>query len=232
MKGHVSKRGNSWAYWFDIDPDPLTGRQRQQAKSGSAAKRGMERVPQCDGRLRDAGGSFSSARRKVADALDGVADRIEHSIKPSMLRTGGTMLRTTSSLTSASVTSKRSTAASAMRCTRSCLPRGASRRSPPPNREGTGPRAAARSGRSRPALSSLPVRECSVPPPSTRRRPCDRPPIESRKPVGARSRAPKSGRSEKCPPAWNQRRSRTLTGCFIAPGRVHGVGMGQTQRRQ
>ena len=37
MKGHVSKRGSSWAYWFDIDPDPLTGRRRQQTRSGYAS---------------------------------------------------------------------------------------------------------------------------------------------------------------------------------------------------
>ena len=23
MKGHVSRRGKTWVYWFDIDPDPL-----------------------------------------------------------------------------------------------------------------------------------------------------------------------------------------------------------------
>ena len=34
MKGHVSKRGKTWAYWFDIDPDPLTGKRRQQTRSG------------------------------------------------------------------------------------------------------------------------------------------------------------------------------------------------------
>lgn len=37
MKGHVSKRGSSWAYWFDIDLDPLTGRRRQQTRSGFAS---------------------------------------------------------------------------------------------------------------------------------------------------------------------------------------------------
>jgi len=30
----VSKRGKTWAYWFDIDSDSLTGRRRQQTKSG------------------------------------------------------------------------------------------------------------------------------------------------------------------------------------------------------
>ena len=34
MKGHVSKRGKTWAYWFDITPDPLTGKRRQQTRSG------------------------------------------------------------------------------------------------------------------------------------------------------------------------------------------------------
>jgi hypothetical protein len=34
MKGYVSRRGKTWAFWFDIDPDPLTGKRRQQTRSG------------------------------------------------------------------------------------------------------------------------------------------------------------------------------------------------------
>ena len=46
MKGHVSKRGNSWAYWFDIDPDPLSGKRRQETKSGYPDGKGsLEGVP-------------------------------------------------------------------------------------------------------------------------------------------------------------------------------------------
>jgi hypothetical protein len=48
MKGHVSKRGKTWAYWFDIDSDPLTGKRRQQTRSGfkSERRRGRSAEPQ------------------------------------------------------------------------------------------------------------------------------------------------------------------------------------------
>ena len=53
MKGHVSRRGKTWAYWFDIDPDPLTGKRRQQTRSGfKSEKRGVEGVPNRNRRLR------------------------------------------------------------------------------------------------------------------------------------------------------------------------------------
>src|SRR3954470_13255412 len=34
MKGHVFKRGKTWTYIFDIEPDPLTGDRRQRSKGG------------------------------------------------------------------------------------------------------------------------------------------------------------------------------------------------------
>ena len=61
MKGHVYKRGKTWAYWFDIDPDPLTGKRQQP--NGSGFKTENEAWKACrdrDGRLRE--GAAPSAR--------------------------------------------------------------------------------------------------------------------------------------------------------------------------
>jgi hypothetical protein len=86
MKGHVSKRGKTWAYWFDIDPDPLTGKRRQQTKSGFKSERGAWKA--CRAAMTDyeKGLVVSSSRRKVADALEEWLRRIEHSVKPSMIQ--------------------------------------------------------------------------------------------------------------------------------------------------
>jgi len=43
MKGHVSKRGKTWAYWFDIDPDPLTGKRRSRPAADSSRRRRLGR---------------------------------------------------------------------------------------------------------------------------------------------------------------------------------------------
>jgi Arm DNA-binding domain len=84
MKGHVSKRGSSWAYWFDIDPDPLTGKRRQQTKSGYRSER--EAWKACRAAMADyeKGLLVRPSRRKVKDAMAEWLARIEHSIKPSM----------------------------------------------------------------------------------------------------------------------------------------------------
>jgi len=84
MKGHVSKRGSSWAYWFDIDLDPLTGRRRQQTRSGFASDKDAWKA--CRDAITDyeRGQAVRPSRRKVADALSEWITRIEHSIKPSM----------------------------------------------------------------------------------------------------------------------------------------------------
>ena len=39
MKGRVYKRGKSWYYRFDIEPDPLTGQRRQVNGSGYKTER-------------------------------------------------------------------------------------------------------------------------------------------------------------------------------------------------
>ena len=39
MKGRVYRRGNSWYYRFDIEPDPLTGKRQQVNGSGYRTER-------------------------------------------------------------------------------------------------------------------------------------------------------------------------------------------------
>jgi integrase len=84
MKGHVAKRGNSFAYWFDIDPDPLTGKRRQQTKSGLESEKAAWK--ECRAAMTDyeKGRLVKASRRKVGDALTEWLTRFEHSIKPSM----------------------------------------------------------------------------------------------------------------------------------------------------
>jgi integrase len=84
MKGHVSKRGKTWAFWFDIDPDPLSGKRRQQTHSGFKSEK--EAWKECRVAIADyeRGQVVTASRRKVAAGLEEWLTRIEHSIKPSM----------------------------------------------------------------------------------------------------------------------------------------------------
>ncbi len=84
MKGHVARRGKAWAYWFDIDPDPLTGSRRQQTKSGFRTDK--EAWKECRKAIADyeRGQVIDTTKRKVEVALDDWLTRIGHSIKPSM----------------------------------------------------------------------------------------------------------------------------------------------------
>lgn len=86
MKGHVYRRGKSWSYLFDIEPDPLTGRRRQA--NGSGFKTEQEAWKACRTAMADyeKGRVVRSSRREVASALQEWLDRIEHSIKPSMVQ--------------------------------------------------------------------------------------------------------------------------------------------------
>ena len=85
MKGHVYKRGKSWYYRFDIEPDPLTGKRRQVNGSGYRTER--EAWKECRVAMADheKGRLVTSSRRKVGEALEEWLTRIEHSIKPSMV---------------------------------------------------------------------------------------------------------------------------------------------------
>ena len=84
MKGHVSRRGKTWAYWFDIDPDPLTGKRRQRTKSGFTTEKAAWKACREAIAGYERGQVVSTTRRRVGPALDEWLTRIEHSIKPSM----------------------------------------------------------------------------------------------------------------------------------------------------
>jgi len=84
MKGHVSRRGNTFAYWFDVDPDPLTGKRRQQTKSGFESEKAAWKECRAAISGYEKGRIVKASRRKVGDALAEWLTRIEHSIKPSM----------------------------------------------------------------------------------------------------------------------------------------------------
>jgi integrase len=84
MKGHVARRGSSFAYWFDIDPDPLTGKRRQQTKSGFKSEKAAWKECRAAMTEYEKGRLVRASRRKVGDALAEWITRIEHSIKPSM----------------------------------------------------------------------------------------------------------------------------------------------------
>jgi integrase len=86
MKGHVYKRGTTWTYRFDADPDPLTGARQQPSKGGFKTER--EAWKECRAAMRDyeQGRLVRQSKRQVADALIEWLDRIDHSIKPSMAR--------------------------------------------------------------------------------------------------------------------------------------------------
>ena len=74
----------TWAYWFDIDPDPLTGKRRQHTRSGFKSEK--EAWRECRTAIADyeRGRPVAASRRKVAAAFEEWLNRIEHSIKPSM----------------------------------------------------------------------------------------------------------------------------------------------------
>ena len=69
MKGQVHRRGSTWSYRFDIDPDPLTGRRRQTSKGGFRTER--EAWQECRSAMRDyERGRFVRVRRdRVLRAL-------------------------------------------------------------------------------------------------------------------------------------------------------------------
>jgi integrase len=84
MKGRVYKRGKSWYYRFDIEPDPLTGKRRQVNGSGYRTEREAWKACRDAMAEHEKGRLVSSSRRKAGEALDEWLTRIEHSIKPSM----------------------------------------------------------------------------------------------------------------------------------------------------
>lgn len=86
MKGHVYRRGNTWSYLFDVEPDPLTGRRRRVNGSGFTTEREASKARRTAMADYEKGRVVRSSRRTVASAMPEWLDRIEHSIKSSMVQ--------------------------------------------------------------------------------------------------------------------------------------------------
>ncbi len=70
MRGHVRKRGKTWAVVVDVGRDPETGQRRQKWHSGYATKRAAERdLADIVSRL-DRGAYIEPARTTVAEWCD------------------------------------------------------------------------------------------------------------------------------------------------------------------
>ena len=69
MRGSVHKRGSTWTWYLDVDPNPLTGRRRQQTKGGFKTRK------ECEAALRQAiadqhGGTLAKpSQRTIASFL-------------------------------------------------------------------------------------------------------------------------------------------------------------------
>jgi Arm DNA-binding domain len=80
MRGSVRKRGSTWTWYLDVDPNPLTGRRRQQTKGVFKTRK------ECEAALRQAiadqrGGTLAKpSQRTIASFL---ADEWLPAVKPS-----------------------------------------------------------------------------------------------------------------------------------------------------
>lgn len=84
MKGHVYRRGKSWYYLFDIDPDPLTGKRRQANGSGFATEKEAWKACRAAMKEYEDGQRVQPSKRSVEAALNDWLERIRHAVKPSM----------------------------------------------------------------------------------------------------------------------------------------------------
>jgi integrase len=84
MKGHVYRRGKTWSYLFDIEPDPLTGQRRQANGSGFKTERAAWSACRDAIKEYEYGSRVEPSTRTVEQALDEWLTRIKHSLKPSM----------------------------------------------------------------------------------------------------------------------------------------------------
>lgn len=84
MKGHVQRRGKTYRYFFDGDPDPLTDKRRQVTKGGFATER--EAWTACREAMADheQGRLVRQNRRTVEQLIEEWLSRRQHSVKRSM----------------------------------------------------------------------------------------------------------------------------------------------------
>jgi Arm DNA-binding domain/Phage integrase, N-terminal SAM-like domain len=80
---HIYQRGSLWAYIFDIDPDPLTGKRQQANGSGFRTERAAWTACRAAIKEYEDGRRVEPSKRKVEDGLNEWLIRIRHSVKPS-----------------------------------------------------------------------------------------------------------------------------------------------------
>jgi integrase len=82
LSGSVYRRGNKWAYMVDLGPDPLTGKRRQQAKSGFESERAAwDALAEANADLRT-NTYVRTSRRTVSEYLTEWLSTIEMAVKP------------------------------------------------------------------------------------------------------------------------------------------------------
>ncbi len=70
MTGSVFRKDGKWAYRFDADPDPLTGKRRQPSKSGFATRTEAEKALRAAITASEKGRHVKGSRRTVGAFLD------------------------------------------------------------------------------------------------------------------------------------------------------------------
>ena len=93
LRGTVYPRGRKWAYMIDLGPDPLTGKRRQQARSGFDSEReAWDALAEANAALR-ADAFVPISRRTVEEFLGEWLAAIEHTVKPTTFANYSTYAR-------------------------------------------------------------------------------------------------------------------------------------------
>ncbi|MBI1759338.1 MAG: site-specific integrase [Actinobacteria bacterium] len=82
MKGNIYRRGESWTYRFDLDPDPLTGQRRQATKGGFGTRKEAESAMREAMSAAERGRHTRPSRRTVADFLDEWLKALNGRVRP------------------------------------------------------------------------------------------------------------------------------------------------------
>jgi len=83
MRGTVTKKGNKWCVIVEREPDPLTGKRRQQWHSGFRTRKEAERARIDLLSKLDRGEYVEPSRQTLADYLVEWLTAIEHTVRPS-----------------------------------------------------------------------------------------------------------------------------------------------------
>jgi integrase len=85
MRGHVTKRGSGYAIRFDKGPDPVTGKRRQEYRSGFRTKKEAESaLAELIGKA-ETGSLVERSRQSVREYLEEWIEAIEATVRPSTL---------------------------------------------------------------------------------------------------------------------------------------------------